>query len=119
LSSAQDRSAATRSRVDRRRRSVESDFKISITENFVEVRFAPTRSLYVFACFTTEREIAEFGPVSPDPVEQRRRRYMASDVRAIAFPLALAAARPRTAGADGALAQPLMPPISRSSDRRA
>jgi hypothetical protein len=105
----------------RRRPSVETDFNISITESFVEVLFAPTRSLYVFTRFTTEREITEFGPVSPDPVERHPSRrgvggYMASDVRAIAFQLALAAARARR---PAPLARPPMPSISRSGDRRA
>jgi hypothetical protein len=79
-----------------RRQPVESDFKISITENFVEAHFAPTRSLYIFARFTTERDIAEFGPLSPGPVERHLTRsgvrgYDAGEVRSMAFRLATAA----------------------------
>jgi hypothetical protein len=36
--------------------------------------FWPTRSLYTFARFTTERETSDFGPVSPDPVIQHGSR---------------------------------------------
>jgi hypothetical protein len=48
-----------------RRGAVETDFEISITENFVEVHFAPTRSLYTFTRLTADRDVAEFGPLSP------------------------------------------------------
>jgi hypothetical protein len=82
-----------------RRRPVETDFKISITENSVEVHFAPTRSLYIFTRLTSERDFSEFGPLSPDPVIQHAsrgsstRNYDAADVLAMAFRLATAAAR--------------------------
>jgi hypothetical protein len=81
-----------------RRRPVETDFNISITENFVEVRFAPTRSLYTFTRLTSERDVAEFGPLSPGPVERHLTRsgvrgHNAGEVRAMAFRLATTAAR--------------------------
>jgi hypothetical protein len=57
-----------------RRRPVETDFNISITENFVEVRFAPTCSLYTFTRLTAERGVAEFGPLSSDQVFQHAAR---------------------------------------------
>jgi hypothetical protein len=84
-----------------RRQPVEIDFSISITESFVEVHFAPTDSLYVFARFKSERDIDEFGPVSPDPVEQHRTRngvrsYNAGEVRAMAFRLATATTQNRS-----------------------
>jgi hypothetical protein len=85
-----------------RHRPVETDFKITITENFVEVHFAPTRSLYTFTRLTAERDVAEFGPLSPDPVIQHAsratgaRNYDAADVLAMAVRLATAAARAGT-----------------------
>jgi hypothetical protein len=85
-----------------RRRPIETDFKISITENFVEVHFAPTRSLYTFTRLTAVREVAEFGPLSPDPAIKHASRasstskYDAADVLAMAFRLATAAARAGT-----------------------
>jgi hypothetical protein len=85
-----------------RRRPVETDFKISITENFVEVHFAPTRSLYAFTRLTAERDVAEFGPLSSDPVIQHAsraggtRNYDAAEVLAMAFRFATAAARAGT-----------------------
>jgi hypothetical protein len=83
-----------------RRRAVDSDFSISITENFVEARFAPTDSLYIFARFKIDRDIEEFGPISPDAVEQHPTRngvrgFNAGEVRAMAFRLATATARNR------------------------
>jgi hypothetical protein len=44
------------------RRSVESDFQVGVTEGVVEVRFAPTRSLYLFARFTTDHPLAKHEP---------------------------------------------------------
>jgi hypothetical protein len=85
-----------------RRRPVETDFKINITKNFIEVRLAPTRSLYTFILLTSERDVAEFGPLSPDPFIQRAwhagrtRKYDAADVLAMAFRLATAAVRAGT-----------------------
>ena len=80
-----------------RRQPVESDFEVEVFEKTIAVRFWPTRSLYTFARFTTEREIADFGLVSPDPVIQhgsrsgRTRQFDAAEVLAMAFRLAAAA----------------------------
>jgi hypothetical protein len=84
-----------------RRRSIETKFNISITESFVEVRFAPIRSLYIFTRLTAERDVAEFGPLSPDPVIQQASRALgtcsdAADALATVFRFAMAAARART-----------------------
>jgi hypothetical protein len=40
-----------------RRRPVESDFKVEVFKGSVAVQFWPTRSLYTFARFTTERDM--------------------------------------------------------------
>ena len=75
----------------------ESHFEVEVFEKKITVRFWPTRSLYTFVRFTSAREIAEFGPVSPDPVVQHAsrssgtRNYDAADVLAMAFRLAAAA----------------------------
>ena len=75
----------------------ESDFEVEVFEKTIAVRFWPTRSLYTFARFIGAREIAEFGPVSPDPLIQHAsrssgtRNYDAADVLAMAFRLAAAA----------------------------
>jgi hypothetical protein len=77
------------------RRPVESEFKIEIFKDRVTAHFRPTRSLYTFARFTTERDIADFGPVSPDPVIQHGSRssgtgvYDSAEVLAMAFRLAV------------------------------
>jgi hypothetical protein len=66
------------------------------------VHFAPTRSLYTFTRLTADRDVAEFGPLSPDPVIQHAsrasgtRNYDAADVLAMAVRLATAAARAGT-----------------------
>jgi hypothetical protein len=81
------------------RKPYESDFEVEVFDNTIAVRFWPTRSLYTFARFTTEREIADFGLVSPDPVihhgsrSGRTRQFDAAEVLAMAFRLATAAAR--------------------------
>jgi hypothetical protein len=81
------------------RKPYESDFEVEVFDDRIVVRFWPTRSLYTFARFTTEREIADFGLVSPDPVIQhgsrsgRTRQFDAAEVLAMAFRLALAAVR--------------------------
>ena len=82
-----------------RQRPFNSDFEVEVFEKTIAVRFCPTGSLYTFARFTTEREIADFGLVSPDPVLQhgsrsgRTRQFDAAEVLAMAFRLALAAVR--------------------------
>jgi hypothetical protein len=81
-----------------RRQPVESDFELEILKTTIAVRFWPTRSLYTFTRFIGAREVAEFGPVSPDPVVQHAsrssgtRNYDAAEVLAMAFRLAVAAA---------------------------
>ena len=81
-----------------RRQPVESDFEVEIIKTTIAVRFWPTRSLYTFTRFTSAREIAEFGPVSPDPVVEHAsrssgtRNYEAAEVMAMAFRLAAEAA---------------------------
>ena len=81
------------------RKPYESDFEVEVFDDRAVVRFWPTKSLYTFARFTTEREIADFGLVSPDPVIQhgsrsgRTRQFDAAEVLAMAFRLALAAVR--------------------------
>jgi hypothetical protein len=81
-----------------RRQPVESDFEVEILKTTIAVRFWPTRSLYTFARFISAREIAEFGPVSPDPDIQHAsrssgtRNYDAAEVLAMAFQLATEAA---------------------------
>jgi hypothetical protein len=80
-----------------RRQPVESDFEVEVFDNTIAVRFWPTRSLYTFARFTSAREIAEFGPVSPDPVVQHAsrssgtRNYDSAEVLAMAFRLSTGA----------------------------
>jgi hypothetical protein len=76
----------------------ESHFEVEVFEKKITVRFWPTRSLYTFVRFTSAREIAEFGPISPGPVVQhgsrsgRTRSYKAAEVLDMAFRLATAAA---------------------------
>jgi hypothetical protein len=83
----------------RRWQPAETDFVVEVFEDIVVARFRPTQSLYTFARFTTDRDIAEFGPVSPDPVVQHpsrgngTRRYSAVEVHAMAYGLATAAVR--------------------------
>jgi hypothetical protein len=82
-----------------RRQPVESEFKVEIFKTEIAVHFSPTRSLYIFTRFITERDISDFGPVSPDPRVQHasriggRRIYSGAEVLAMAFRLATAAAR--------------------------
>jgi hypothetical protein len=80
------------------RRPVESEFKIEIFKDRVTAYFRPTRSLYTFARFTTERDIADFGPVSPDPGSRSSGTgvYDSAEVLAMAFRLAV-----ETAGRGG------------------
>jgi hypothetical protein len=79
------------------RRPVESDFSVEVFKDTVTAYFRSTRSLYTFARFTTERDIAEFGPVSPDPVIKHASRstgtriYDSAEVMAMAFRLAVEA----------------------------
>jgi hypothetical protein len=81
-----------------RRQPVESDFEVEVFEQTIAVRFWPTRSRCSFARFTIARDIAEFGPASPDPVVEHAsrgsgtRNYDAAEVLAMAFRLARVAA---------------------------
>jgi hypothetical protein len=81
-----------------RQRPVESDFEVEVFKDTVTAYFRPTRSLYTFARFATERDIAEFGPLSPDPVVQHAsrgsgtRNYDSAELHAMAFRLAAEAA---------------------------
>jgi hypothetical protein len=77
------------------RKPYENDFEVEVFENTIAVHFWPTRSLYSFPRFTTERDIADFGPVSPDPVIQHGSPssgtgvYDSAEVLAMAFRLAV------------------------------
>jgi hypothetical protein len=81
------------------RTPVEGDFKVYVYGDKIAVNFLRTGSLYTFSRFTSERDIAEFGPVSPDPLIQHASRsnathnYKSAEVLATAFRLATAAAR--------------------------
>jgi hypothetical protein len=78
------------------RKPVESDFKVYVYGDKIAVNFWPTGSLY---SFTSEKDIAVFGPVSSTPVVKHgspgggTRSYPAAEVLALAFRLATAAAR--------------------------
>jgi hypothetical protein len=71
------------------RRPVESDFNVEVSEDTIAVSILRTRSVYTFRRFTTEREIAEFGPPSPDPVIRHgsrgngARNFNAAEVQAM------------------------------------
>jgi hypothetical protein len=54
------------------RKPFESDFEVEVFKSTIAVRFWPSRSLYTFTRSTTERDVAEFGPVSPSPCHQAR-----------------------------------------------
>lgn len=75
----------------------ETDFEITVSETQVAVLFWPTRSLYTFDRFASARDFDEFGPISPDPVVRHAsrgggtRNYLAPEVQAMAFRLAVAA----------------------------
>jgi hypothetical protein len=73
-----------------------SDFEVQISEADIEVIFIPTRSRYIFRRFVDRKDIIEFGPLSPDPLIAHTARsgtgaYLAPEVRAMAFRLALQA----------------------------
>jgi len=79
----------------------ESDFEVRTSEAGVEVFFRPTISHYTFNRFADHRDIADFGPLSPDPRVRHAGpsggtgNYPAAEVLATAFRLALEAARRR------------------------
>jgi hypothetical protein len=66
-----------------RRQPVESEFTVEVFKDTVTAYFRSTRSLYTFARFTTERDIAEFGPISPDPVIQHASRSSCTGILAV------------------------------------
>ena len=82
----------------RRWQPVESDFKVEVFAEDRGTLLADEKRLHL-ARLNTEREIAEFGPLSPDEVEPHPTRsgvraYNAGDVRAMASRFATAAVRP-------------------------
>jgi hypothetical protein len=75
----------------------ESDFEVKTSEAAIEVIFKPTSSHFTYTRFIEHKDIIEFGPLSPDPrVRQGGRSsgaYRSPEIRAMAFRLALEAAR--------------------------
>jgi hypothetical protein len=77
----------------------ESDFEVRISEDAIEVIFKRTSSQFTYARFVEPKDIVEFGPLSPDPGVRHAGRsgdtgtYRSPEVRAMAFRLALEAAR--------------------------
>jgi hypothetical protein len=77
----------------------ESDFEVKSSEAVIEVLFKPTSSHYTFTRFIENKDIAEFGPLSPDPRIRRTGPsgdtgpYRSPEIRAMAFRLASDAAR--------------------------
>jgi hypothetical protein len=77
----------------------EADFEVKISETSIEAIFRPTNSCYTFDRFADRRDIIEFGPISPDPRVRHAGPsgntgvYLAPEVGAMAFRLALEAAR--------------------------
>jgi hypothetical protein len=75
-----------------------SDFEVRRSDTAVEVLFRPTISHYTFNRFADHRDIADFGPLSPDPrvrhagPSRDTGNYPAPEVLAMAFRLALEAA---------------------------
>lgn len=76
----------------------ETDFEVRTSETAVEVFFRPTFSYYTFNRFADRKDIAEFGPLSPDPRLRHASpsgdtgNYPATEVLAMAFRMALEAA---------------------------
>jgi len=87
------------------RQPVTSDFKVEISEDAIVMHFWPTRSVFTFNRFTSAQDIANFGPISPYPIEQNvfrhsgTRGYGAAEVRSMAFRLATEAASRWSSGA--------------------
>jgi hypothetical protein len=81
----------------------ESDFEVRSSKLAIEVIFKPTSSTYSFMRLVDPVDIAEFGPLSPDPQIRHAERqsgekggtgnYLSPEVQAIAFRLASEAAR--------------------------
>jgi hypothetical protein len=92
----------------RRQQPIESDFEISVSTDTVAALFLPSRSLHTFRRILSERDVADFGPVSPDPVVRHGSRssgtgkYDATEVLVMAFRLATAVVhRSMTSDASG------------------
>ena len=86
------------------RRPVKIDFNVEASEDVVVVHFWPTKSVFTFNSFTRVKDIADFGPISLDPIEQHAfrhagiRGYVAAEVRAMAFSLATEAIAATSSG---------------------
>src|SRR5262249_2516172 len=78
---------------------VGADFEVRTYAEAVVVLFLPTISHYTFNRFANTGDMAEFGPLSPHPRVRHTNRaagtghYLASEVQAMAFRLALEAVR--------------------------
>jgi hypothetical protein len=76
------------------RQFVESDFGVTVLVDSVVVDFWPSNSRYVFPRFLKDRDVAEFGLLSPSPTVRHASRaggtgnFDAADVMAMAFRLA-------------------------------
>lgn len=81
------------------RHPAEADFEVRISAEAVMVLFRPTISYYTFSRLAHSRDMAEFGPLSPDPDVRHAGRaggtghYLAPEVQAMAFHLALQAVK--------------------------
>jgi hypothetical protein len=81
------------------RHPTESDFEVNASEDAIEVIFKPTSTHFTYTRFVDQKDIVEFGPLSPDPRVRHAGRsgdtgaYRSPEVRAMAFRLALEAAR--------------------------
>jgi hypothetical protein len=77
----------------------ESDFVIQVSRTFVEATFRPTGSVFIFRRYTNPKDIADFGPLSPEariraPTRRRGTPAFSSwEIQAMAFRLASEAAR--------------------------
>jgi hypothetical protein len=77
----------------------ESHFEVNVSEATIEVVFKPTSSHYIYTRLVEHKDIAEFGPLSPDPRVRHAGRsgdtgpYKSPEIRAMAFRLASEAAR--------------------------
>jgi hypothetical protein len=77
----------------------ESDFVIQVSRTFVEATFRPTGSVFIFRRYTNAKDIADFGPLSPEariraPTRRRGTPAFSSwEIQATAFRLASEAAR--------------------------
>jgi hypothetical protein len=82
----------------RRRTPIDTDFLVQVNDTAVIVRFRPTRTTFEFRRFTSQADLVEFGPLSPDPRIERKwptgnRGYNSAEVLTMAFRRALAVVR--------------------------